>query len=529
MKIKPLYFSLILAISTINIAFASTTLLNSPDNLRVQFIPDDAYYYLTLARNFSKTGIWSFDSGVSITSGFHPLFAYILALVYKIFQPDVSAFVTFGILASIFFTFIFIILTTQWGMKNKTHFFLLFFALILSSDNFINNTVSVTEWSLTLAIASAYWLFFSIKTTPTNLKLYNLLTLFLLGLFGSIARSDFGLLPFSILVATIIIKADKEKRVFALSGFIGTIAGLGVVFLHNFWFTGEILQSSAQMKAYWSNFLIPNYNVLILAKNLVSLLSANGIILIVLLFVFIVAVYIKKNISVFFINKKEKAPLSIEGTKSFRDKPHIFISIVSTICFIGYTLFYLRNGAIQPWYTTNFILPILLFFFIVAEYIDQNFTEIFKVFLLIVFTAIILLNIMSRYPMSSQKAPWPHQSLMLTAGSQLQQNKFDYEIGSWNAGIIGYYEGGHVINIDGLVNNDIYPYAINNNLPIYLKEKNICYVLDFKVMLTSLGYQKRGGYNDIQFLAGLIPHTIYGNDPNWGELILYESKECLNQ
>jgi hypothetical protein len=50
---------------------------------RVGFIPDDSFYYLTLARNFATQGQWSFDSGVSRTNGFHLLHAYVLAAVFS--------------------------------------------------------------------------------------------------------------------------------------------------------------------------------------------------------------------------------------------------------------------------------------------------------------------------------------------------------------------------------------------------------------------------------------------------------------
>jgi len=46
-------------------------------------IPDDAFYYLVLARNFAESGSWTFDH-MSTTSGFHPLHAFYLALVSAI-------------------------------------------------------------------------------------------------------------------------------------------------------------------------------------------------------------------------------------------------------------------------------------------------------------------------------------------------------------------------------------------------------------------------------------------------------------
>src|SRR6188768_3206039 len=48
------------------------------DATLVTMIPDDAFYYLVLARNFVSLGNWSFD-GTAPATGFHLLWAYVLA------------------------------------------------------------------------------------------------------------------------------------------------------------------------------------------------------------------------------------------------------------------------------------------------------------------------------------------------------------------------------------------------------------------------------------------------------------------
>jgi hypothetical protein len=49
-----------------------TFLCRLPDRLLVRYIPDDAFYYLIMGRNFAATGRWTFD-GVEPASGFHLL------------------------------------------------------------------------------------------------------------------------------------------------------------------------------------------------------------------------------------------------------------------------------------------------------------------------------------------------------------------------------------------------------------------------------------------------------------------------
>lgn len=54
-------------VALLSLIVFSLRLTLAPLELSTQYIPDDAFYYLTLARNFSDLGQWTFDSGVSLT------------------------------------------------------------------------------------------------------------------------------------------------------------------------------------------------------------------------------------------------------------------------------------------------------------------------------------------------------------------------------------------------------------------------------------------------------------------------------
>ena len=45
--------------------------------------------------------------------------------------------------------------------------------------------------------------------------------------------------------------------------------------------------------------------------------------------------------------------------------------------------------------------------------------------------------------------------------------------------LVGCYQGGDAINIDGLMNNDVQPHIKSNNLPVYLSEKQTQFEVDF--------------------------------------------------
>ena len=57
-------------------------------------------------------------------------------------------------------------------------------------------------------------------------------------------------------------------------------------------------------------------------------------------------------------------------------------------------------------------------------------------------------------------------------------------VGSWNAGVIGYYSKQPVINLDGLINNfELLPYIAENRIDQYILNKKIDYIADIKPTL----------------------------------------------
>ena len=71
-------------------------------------------------------------------------------------------------------------------------------------------------------------------------------------------------------------------------------------------------------------------------------------------------------------------------------------------------------------------------------------------------------------------------------------------IGSWNAGILSYFSNKKVVNLDGLANDSVYNFIINNNLFDYIKKERINYIADYDFMFKD-NNKKRGGYLDKRF------------------------------
>ncbi|HVN17045.1 MAG TPA: hypothetical protein VMT73_14975 [Anaerolineales bacterium] len=502
------FWKIVSALVLVHLIVFDVLILHAPAILQVQFTPDDGYYYLTLARNFVRFGQWTFDGGLSLTSGFHLMQAYLLVGLYKLLQPTSANFVTLALGLGALITILAAIIVWWICWREQDIFFLIVFTILVSAKSFLFDSVSITEWPLVILISGLYCFYFYRFTTSKNL-----LIPFALGLLGSLARSDFGLLPFCIFVSALFIERKQESKPFTratLFGFIGAGLGIGLIFIHNFITTGTLIQSSALMKSYWANF--GNQSFYSAADLIFQTLGMDLGFADFQRSIFLLSLLLISGPLIVIILAKlsGKNHLSLADFKLSKDQPahEKILVLASAICIVGYLLFYSRDGAIQRWYTANFIWPIFILLVAGARYLNQRLLkeELFAPIWLSIFALATLgVQLFSLYPLSSQSAPWPHHQFMLEAGESLAQNPPDAYVGAWNSGVLGYYQGGtRVVNLDGLVNNDIYPYAVSHNLPAYLQAKNIHYILDFQNMLYP-PFTQRGGYDNPDFLSHLVP------------------------
>ena len=116
------FWKVISLLSILHLMLFDTLILTAPETLQVQYTPDDGYYYLALARNFIRFGEWTFDGGVSLTSGFHLMQAYLLVGIYNLFHPNPEDFVRLGLGLSALITVTSVLLAWQMCLRKKeTH------------------------------------------------------------------------------------------------------------------------------------------------------------------------------------------------------------------------------------------------------------------------------------------------------------------------------------------------------------------------------------------------------------------------
>lgn len=504
-----MFWRIVSLAAVIHLIVFDLLILTAPEMLQVQFAPDDGFYYLTLARNFVRFGRWTFDGGMSVTSGFHIGHAYILAGFYKILQPTQAGFVKLGMGFDAVITVIAVYIVWWICLRKNDPLLLVTFTILIGAKPFLFNSVSITEWPLVILVAGLYCIsFYRQKKAGGGYPV-----LFALGLLGSLSRSDFGLLPLAIFISALVVERISHKKPLrreAFAGVLGTIVGLGMVFFHSFVTTGTMLQSSALMKSHWATFVHQKlYNTMALV------LKVLGLDLGLADFersIFLVGVLLFSGPLLLILLAKKKARTTLPGLqvspsvdRPMRQRVLVF---AAAFCLAGYSIFYAYNGAVQHWYTGNLTWPVLILFTAGAHYLDRrilNEHRYMLIWLSVFSLTTLVLQIPSLYPLSAQTAPWPHQQVMLQAGRYLARHPLDAYIGSWNSGVVGYYQdGARIVNIDGLVNNDIYPYAVSNTLPDYLHTKGIHYILDFENMFHP-PFTRRGGYENTAFLTQLEP------------------------
>jgi hypothetical protein len=429
------------------------------------YIPDDSFYYLEIAKNFTELGIWSFD-GINPSSGFHILYAYFIAsLIYLLGASNFYGIFVFSSLVNITlltisFKNILELLTCYFPKPKLIILFLL--PTFLSFYNILNSTF-ILESSFTIYFSSALIYFLFTKNIVKNLYI----KLALISFFGQLFRMDFGITSFLLLIFFFYIFFKKNKLYFKFIIPI-TFSTLALILqvIHNYFFNISFPPSSTTIKSFWSgnqSFLLSIKSSLLIFFRDVSFSFAplDGYGYISFLIPSLILLFI------LFVVYKNQDTL----TYFFSD---IFLFSLFS-CFIFFS-FYSRNGAIQNWYIQNIHVYMSILLVFLLTYLNNNisFKKImfFKIFL---FFSILFSFLTSFMPV------WPWQTLVYHQANRVEVNKIP-QVGAFNAGILGYFTcSTRVINLDGLVNDNVSKYLISNNIEGYCKDNHIEYIADFEL------------------------------------------------
>src|SRR5262249_16644073 len=310
-------------------------LVTRPEDEIIKYIPDDAFYYINLAKHFALTGTWTFD-GSAVASGFHLAWAYFLAVFFSL-CPLISfirLLLVAGVISSLAIAIsayiVCLIALRRFGSSASIGA-----ALVFLSPPVLSLQIMLMEAPLVILASALLWyICFEDQFVPLHRALLG----FLIGLFGELARSDFGLAAACILCAVgiggLASRRLNAQIVTAASCLAGSSVGLLVTLIHTVLISGHILQSSASVKFYWATLEGFNFErPLLLAEKcfnpfggLVPRSPGRALISIA---------YFMAGVVV----------LGTEMSMSTLRQRAIVISIIITIC--AYVALYSFNGALQ--------------------------------------------------------------------------------------------------------------------------------------------------------------------------------------
>jgi hypothetical protein len=447
------------------------------------FLPDDACYYFKMAANFARSGHWTFD-GTAPATGFHLLWGYFWAAVFTL-APHLSVIGIYLLSFAVGLACYLLAATALWMLVveyDGSEAILAVFALFLGSSLFMLPALAMESGPTLLCASLAFLLLFGPR--PLERSRWQWVALYAVGLFGMLSRSDFGLLVFSSLLAQFLDAAIRKNLTVravlpSLVCMAGAMTGLAIVLTHSWVVGGHLFQASAQTKYYWSSLnghslMAP---LLLLAASLVYKLPLAGILMYPVLVGLIVVAAIGFNRVVKF--RLPTLPL-----------------LAAALTVAGYVALYSRDSrALQLWYAASFGAPLTIICAPGLTAIAVNYRTSTRV---LVGVAVAVTFAVSLRP------AWPHQFAMKDAGLFLAAHPQVQPVGAWNAGLLGYFAGRPVTNLDGLVNDDILAYAKSGTLAEYVRKRRLAYIIDSSAMFGP-DLALRGGYADGKLRSCLQP------------------------
>lgn len=409
--------------------------------LLITVVPDDAFYYLRLAHNRVAVELWSFDQH-SVTSGFHVLYAYLLAAVEWLFGPVIEnwlqGFMVISVLSTLcFMVAAYLVVRTGERLFGRAA---AWWGLIVFTGSWTSQLTTMMMEAPLVALSAAVVLALTVdERTPSRIAGVALVAV---GWVAALSRADFALLP-GVLWLVLLVVARQEKPQLRRASLLlaGAVAGVVTTLLHSYVVTGHLAPSSALVKLQWSLRAGPDQ----LAPQLLLLAG-------------IAAAF---GFVSWHLGRRRSPALAFEP-----------ISLGCLITLLGYLFVFYVIGSrgVQPWYQVLFLAPLAILVMAAATFMSARLSRI-------AVAALVSLAVLTSV-MAMIVPRWPWQTGMYHAAQKLAERPEIAYFGSWNAGIVAVVSGRQVTNLDGLVDDQAASAAAAGRLYEYLRERRIEYLVD---------------------------------------------------
>lgn len=472
-----------------------------PDDVLITVIPDDAFYYIKLAQHRAFDGIWAFD-GVRPTTGFHHLHANFLALIYSLYDEVSWRWLFVGVSVASSLTLClaaWLVIGSARAVLGQSSWLA---AIPFFSPIVIEQSTALMEspWVILLSAAAvSVW-----GRVHSKCNVFHLITLLGIGLAGSMARTDFGMLAGFLWASSVGVYVYRQSKyaLYASSALLlGCVLGLILGMWLNFQISGDMLQASAKMKLHWSslqghsvgpalgvalNMIVPQYD------SLPKLMRAWLRIAFVLGLIWVVWVCLFRN-----GRKGRGGVVGLEaGAKA--------LVVAMGLTVLAYVIFYRFNSqAVQRWYCASFVVPLSIVVAAVFSLMPQGGR---RRSVLISWACILLMGCAQIF-----SGIYINAVGMLHAARWLGAQPAGPTYAAWNAGILSFFSGRAVVNIDGLVNDGAVPAIMVGNLYDYILVNQVNYIIDYEMMFSDARLKRRGGYAEEAFEQCVAMKHLFPN------------------
>jgi hypothetical protein len=441
------------------------------DRLIYQYLVDDAFYYFEISKHIPE-----FNRGIP-NSGFHPLWAFVVAPLHRAFdaQVAISVSLALGVMGQAAGALALNRLLAQLGSPLVA---LAGAAAFAANGSLYNIAMMGVETVPATAVVISFFAYFASLLDDTNLSLRQAVVCGLLAGACFWARMDSPLLvgPAVLYLGWHQLTRGRSTA-FALLNlsacFLPVLWILYIRVMTGAWFptSGQAIRVLAGVS---ENSIVPKAHAIVALKQLAHHGSRFAV-----------------------AHPSESASLTISGvglavvcwalfsrSDAMRSKNRRVCALIALGTLLWSSYYILFQGVVRDWYAaqTSALVFVVCVPFIMSLLQRRLSPQVATggCALLVVLLAITSTTTRPNAPQEFDK----YQSA-LAANRVLSGEILDGKIGSFNSGIYNYFMDADVINLDGVVNPEALRALKDNSLPEYMNKERITYLIEHDIGLAA--------------------------------------------
>lgn len=514
----------------------SLSIVLGPKQRVMEWLYDDTFYYMITAKHLSEQHIASFD-GVTVTSGYHPLWMWLCAILYGLRGRLDFTYVRCCMGLALCISGGMLCATLRYAIVKRQRGLLWALGLAATSYSALNNGLTVMEWPLVVLCWLILHHFVMSREASEQLKCSQAkayVTAFWVGFAGSLSRTDFGLIPLCYLAASLIVLRAGQWNSVRRAGtaLAGSVVGLALVLIYNFRMTGSWFQASAETKRIFASLSSPFNPVpalwqflrvvfylppLELSPALRTLWLLQGLRLLLVIGLLTMA---------FFVGTRKW--LYARAVREWKRRySEDLASVAAVLGLTSYLLVYALNSqATYGWYTAT----ITGFVLVLASRVLGSLRG--PVAARIVLPLMLCNVAVAEYCGGNARG----QTQEIAIGKRMHAEHPGARMGGGDVGKPSFYNDGTMFNLDGLMNNEVYPYLIAGRIHCYILHRHIEYLSNVGSITVPLTDAERLKHHEspIPWSRYFVPQDSSDNFQNFDSYLktdfdaIRSSGECNN-